>query len=341
VFPSTTYSPPYLYSYQCSSKIIINYVSVYILMFLFIGIVIPAMKNGLKLFYDYLTEMEKKRKNVGEDGNTKKATSFLRNLIWFVEKVLPEYFKPLTGVQSVSNDSIRISALSSVTSEVVNDSSTSTSKERIQKKFLFSKIQFTVQMNSYLAILVTFGALFPLLAVTACLAIYCVTFYEELSLGRLITQARALSAAGNDYDRYEKQISEECSSVDESLYFTLWSTLAVACGLYSYILFDTMGDKYGWEQALPMTLIMIFFPLILFVIVVLTRMLIKIRSSRTKEGFAQGEDVSVSRGDSFSSETENPRRSTIQLVVPSRDSSGTGNRLMSGNYENPLHKALN
>jgi Leucine-rich repeat (LRR) protein/uncharacterized membrane protein len=339
VFPSTTYSPHYLYSYQCSSKIIINYVSVYILMFLFVGIIIPAMKIGVKLFYDYLVELEKNTKNV-EGGNTQKKTSFLKNLIWLVEKVLPEYFKPLAPAQSVSNDKgnendcIHASPLSAVTSDLGNDNSSSSPSDvqgRTQKKFLFSKIQFTVQINSYLAILVTFGALFPLLAVTACLAIYCVTFYEELSLGRLITQARGLSAS----DQYEKQISEECSSVDESLYFTLWSTLAVACGLYSYILFDTMGDKYGWEQALPMTLIMIFFPLILFIIVVLIRNLIKIRSARTKEGFEQGEDANVLRGDSFSSEPDKIRLSTIQLV-PARDSASNQN----SNYENPLHKTL-
>ncbi len=43
------YSPPYIYSYQCSSKIVINYVPVYVLMFILAGIVIPSLKIGLKV----------------------------------------------------------------------------------------------------------------------------------------------------------------------------------------------------------------------------------------------------------------------------------------------------
>jgi hypothetical protein len=49
---TTSYSPPFIYSYQCSSIIIINYVAVFILMSIFEGIIQPCFKLLVKFLYD-------------------------------------------------------------------------------------------------------------------------------------------------------------------------------------------------------------------------------------------------------------------------------------------------
>jgi hypothetical protein len=206
-----TYSPPYIYSFQCSSKIIINYVAVYMLMFILVGIVIPVLKLLGKWLYDRSQRDSLRRR--------------------YLELLIPEYFQPLQEVKGT------------------------------QEVLLFSKLRFTVQINSYLTIFMSFGALFPPLAIIGGITVFAISYFEELSIGKLLTDSRE---AG--YKWYEEQIELECAGVEESSTLTMWSTLFVSCCLYAYIIFDTMGDTEGWVAALPMTLIMILLPFIVFVI---------------------------------------------------------------------------
>ncbi len=100
--------------------------------------------------------------------------------------------------------------------------------------------------------------MFPPLAVIAAISICNVTYFEELCIGWVLTETRRLGAG---YEWYEEQIERECGGVKESSNLTIWSTLVVSCGLYGYMIFDTMGDESGWEAALPITLLMVLVPL--------------------------------------------------------------------------------
>jgi hypothetical protein len=60
------------------------------------------------------------------------------------------------------------------------------------KKALFAKVRVTSQINSYLAIMISFGGLFPPLAVIAAIAVITISYYEELNFGRLLLEARSL-----------------------------------------------------------------------------------------------------------------------------------------------------
>ncbi len=240
------YSPPYIYSYQCSSKIAINYVPVYVLMFILAGIIIPSMKLGLKMVYDRIRTHESERS---------------KRLRVLLDLVVPEYFKDLRSdlperLTTDNNDSIITYKETIVASRTMF-----VGEGEKQKKPLFSKLTMTVQMNSYLTILMCFGALFPPLALIAAISMYSITYFEELWIGWLLTETRGL---GLGYGWYEEQIERECEGVEESSNLTIWSTLTVSCFLYSYMIFDTMGDSIGWEGALPMTLVMMLMPLICY-----------------------------------------------------------------------------
>lgn len=41
-------------------------------------------------------------------------------------------------------------------------------------------------------------------------------------------------------------VGKEFDGVEGSMGLTLWSTLFVCCGLYAYIIFDTIADAIGW-----------------------------------------------------------------------------------------------
>jgi MFS family permease len=123
-----------------------------------------------------------------------------------------------------------------------------------------------LKINSYLTILATFGALFPPLAIIACLTIFIVTYFEELSIGWLLTEARA-----KKYFWYEEQLNREAENVEKSSNFTLWSTVTVSSFFYGYIVFDTMGDTAGWRAALPMSILMFSFPLLLYAFIAFSK----------------------------------------------------------------------
>jgi hypothetical protein len=227
-----SYSPPYIYSYQCSSKVVINYASVYILMFLMAG-VIPLMKLGLKLYFDNVVI-----KNIGSAA----TPSHLQKLMFYTEKSLPNYYKQHE--------------------EREQEATIDKSKENPQSFVLFSKLRMTVKINSYLTIIATFGALFPPLAVVGCLTIFIITYFEELSIGWLLAETRA-----KKYFWYEEQLNQEAENVEKSSNFTLWSTLTVSSFFYGYIVFDTMGDTAGWKAALPMTILLFLFPLLFYMFI--------------------------------------------------------------------------
>jgi Leucine-rich repeat (LRR) protein len=248
-----TYSPPYIYSFQCSSKIVINYVAVYLLMFILVGVVIPLLKLLGKWCYDRSL-----------------PDSLLRK---YLELLVPEYFKPLQEVKS--------------TQEII----------------LFSKLRFTVQVNSYVTIFMTFGTLFPPLAVIGGFSVCVISYFEELSVGRLLTNSRE---AG--YSWYEDQIEMECAGVEESSTLTMWSTLFLTCCLYAYIIFDTMGDTRGWMAALPLALVMILLPFIVFVI---RRLFMS--SLLKKTNFVSSGSNTTTKGEEF--EKNDNRTSQIQMIA--------------------------
>jgi Leucine-rich repeat (LRR) protein len=332
-----SYSPPFLYSYQCSSKIVINYVTVYILMFILVGVIIPFFKILAKIWYDFLEvyaitsrsssssaasmqdaqDLTASIANKGEavvtqaQGPPSRALQVRRTL----EMILPQNLRSLKAFRptltnhpavrttdlSGKEDSISVQSaedlptnrnsnnndvkpaaptafqqfrgtigrmsmaiLTSTRSTISKGSGRSSGNPADATRpstILFNKIKLNVQINSYLAILVSFGALFPPLAVIACFSICSFTYFEELCVGRLLYESRR-----RQYFWYEEQIEREAENVEKSTNLTLWSTLWVSCCLFAYIIFDTMGDAQGSGAALPLALILVLLPIVLLVL---------------------------------------------------------------------------
>jgi hypothetical protein len=263
-----SYSPPYIYSYQCSSKIVMYYVPVYIIMFGILGLFLPFLYVLLKLWYDYL------HSSLEKEGKT--DTNRWKNRIYqLIHDFLPPSLRTLTSSPlslQGDDDSIlskgRKSFVSSFISRITlgGGRKEDSEKERIvgsENGMIFSKLKLSLQINSYLAIFVSFGVLFPPLALIVLLSILFATYFEELCLGYVLCESRKLG-----YAWYEKQINRDCEGVDRSLHLTLWSTfsLTCACALYAYIIFDTMGDTNGWKEALPLTIVMFFLPSLLYLL---------------------------------------------------------------------------
>jgi Leucine-rich repeat (LRR) protein len=243
----SSYQPPFIYVYECASALIINYTSVFIIMYTYEGFLSPLLKIMLKvltdrLFFDF-AQTQKKNKDEGNGNNnftSAKKRSSLRNLLQksslqyrFLVSILPDNLKELTP-----------------------------EKPKDRKVNLFDKNRLAVKLNSALVIMMSFGTLFPPLALMICTTIITVTYYEETVLGRLLYESEKLG-----YTWYKKQLEKDCYGIADSLKYTLWSLVPVSSILYAYIIFDTWGDQTGWKSALAPTILMAVIPIIVLIIV--------------------------------------------------------------------------
>jgi Leucine-rich repeat (LRR) protein len=225
----SSYDPPFIYGYECASTLIINYTSVFIIMYTYEGFVSPLIKIIFKIasnriFYEFVSTKENKNKSRSTLREILKETSWTYRLL---AAVLPDNLKDFTPTPPTNKPVI-----------------------------LFDKNRLAVKINSSLVVMVSFGALFPPLAVIICVTIITITIYEEIVIGRLLYESERLG-----YGWYKKQLERDCYGMSESLKYTLWSLIPVSSFLFAYIIFDTWGDELGWKSALPSTLVMGFVPI--------------------------------------------------------------------------------
>ena len=245
----SAYSPPFIYNYQCASTIIINYVSVFIIMYTAEGILLPFLKLILK-FIDEVDEVEEYKFSTSRDSSS---------LHQQPSENLP--VKSLWHRESTMKIQNRLSSFLLP----MNLKSLSTKSQHIEEEFtdhvLFDKNRLSVRMNSYLVVMMSFGALFPPLALIICMTIFTVTIYEEIVIGRLLYESERLG-----YVWYRKQLERDCYGVSDSLKYTLWSLVPVSSIFFAYIIFDTWGDEAGWRVAIVPALLMAIVPTTLLVL---------------------------------------------------------------------------
>ncbi len=113
---STSYDPPFVYSYQCTSELLVNFVDIFIYRYLLGGIVAPAIEVLLKICQEYLYQQ------YGEyDWRVVLCTSFLQPMLRPVSSYKPigppMHDQRLSSVSRASSVS-RVSSVSAASSSV-------------------------------------------------------------------------------------------------------------------------------------------------------------------------------------------------------------------------------
>jgi hypothetical protein len=161
---TTSYEPPFLYSYQCSSSFISNYASIYVYMFLIIAILRPLFSVlSLKLYCRLFNEKE-----ISKDG-------FLESIYDSESSIEPEK-KKQNYFERFIDFFVPLLLKPSLLNKCTN---------RIEQ--LFDKTAFTIRLITDIAVILTFGVIFPPLAVLGYFSIFSYTGFYQLNISRLFS----------------------------------------------------------------------------------------------------------------------------------------------------------
>ena len=109
--------------------------------------------------------------------------------------------------------------------------------------------------------LLTFGAMFPPLAVALAVTVFAVAFFNKIKVGRFIGMALE-----QQLQKYINIVESECEGVGSPavLHNSMWMLITISCCFYTLFLFDTLGDSVGFGGAYWVLIVVPLMPFVLY-----------------------------------------------------------------------------
>jgi hypothetical protein len=113
-----------------------------------------------------------------------------------------------------------------------------------------------------IALLLTFGVVFPPLAVALVVAVVVAAFAIRVKIGRFLTAA----VVRQELSKYTALLNRDCAAMPSTrmLHSAVWMLITVSCWFYTLFLFDTLGDAVGFEGAYWVLIVMPLMPAVLY-----------------------------------------------------------------------------
>ena len=290
---SSTFSAPFLYSYQCSAEFIRNYAMVFVFMYVYLVIVGPVIHFILAFVYlktpkdhasyhlsDRLVEafyslsLLKKRASV-----VPVATSYRSDVDIHVKQNNESSSTETNIANTTTNTTTTTTTSSTTTGDIVTTTSnptTSSNKwnsQQIQKKVFTYLMNRCVRVDKTssklivdLSVLVTFGIAYVPLGCIVCISMFitclewrtvmsrCCILYDECEQFRYRTTFQPL----------------RCEGVIDNFERFQWVLVTLLCWFFSFFLYDySAGDL---QQGSWATIVIAFWPLVLWFITYVKRM---------------------------------------------------------------------
>jgi hypothetical protein len=127
--------------------------------------------------------------------------------------------------------------------------------------YLFEVNLHFVNLITYLGILLTFGVVFPPVAVAMCATMLSVNWQVKLYVGRFLYAAKKAQGL-----RLIHLVEEECKGAVSlvKLRRSLFLTICFACSFVAFFIFDTLGDTEGFSASAPVLVVMAIFPIVIY-----------------------------------------------------------------------------
>ena len=124
----------------------------------------------------------------------------------------------------------------------------------------FMAENFVIDTITDISIVLTFGVIFPPLAIIGCISIIFSTAITQLMLGRLVYLARSQP----DLADIVQKVNNDCAGVRAAAARGLVPLSAVLSMFWAYFLFDILGDAVGYKKALFLLIVMALIPTWIF-----------------------------------------------------------------------------
>ena len=216
----TSYTPPFSYSYQCSSSFVTFYAPTFVIMCIISAFIIPFNSAVLIWIQGNLT-----------------TGSPMHSV---VRSFIPRLLRDLPSAEALAE-----------------------SRKESTSRPLFLASQLMISLLVYLALLLTYGAIFPPLAVCCVVAMISLVICARVEVGHFIFEAR-ISCRQDCIDEVDRGCSKAISR--EVLQTSLLLVFAWSCMFYTLFLFDTLGNDVGLIGAFWVLIFFPVLPLIVFVV---------------------------------------------------------------------------
>jgi hypothetical protein len=116
----------------------------------------------------------------------------------------------------------------------------------------------------YSGLLLTFGVVFPPLAVALAVTLICVAYYGKATIGRFVCAVQE-----EKVPHCLEKIEADCQSVGSVpllLHNSLWMIVTIACWFYTLFLFDTLGDAVGFDRAYWVLIVVPLLPGVMYIV---------------------------------------------------------------------------
>ena len=254
---TTSYSPPYTYNYQCSSSLITYYAPAFASLCIISTFVIPGLQVLALALY--------KRATPGSLGQ-KVAQSFVPVLMLplpAVETTITQ--NPLTQGNPTTTVTVTAAPGDGLTSRNSTTGNNTGTASNGTITTYFAANPTLCALLTDLALLLTYGVVFPPLAVALALAIIVSALFAKVKIGRFITNA--IKVHTYKADSFINVIINDCEGVGSApvLRKTMWMLITASCWFYTLFLFDTLGDAVGFHRAVWVLIVMPLMPLVLYI----------------------------------------------------------------------------
>jgi hypothetical protein len=223
------YTPSYSYSYQCSSAILTSYVVIFLYSALF-GLMSQPFIDRLNQNVDMM------------QGKLVTQASFI------------------TRTSSTRNSESTPGKISDRASTATTSSAAASEVVMMLDRIPINSTYFILHLVTMVAVMLSFGCMFPFLAFILFITIICQTKYMEYRIGQYIesvVQCPTLPL-GAKRQRINK-LNDELRDMQQKLLLSLWQIIPCLGPFYGIFVFDIIGDASSTKEA-------IFAPVLLFVV---------------------------------------------------------------------------
>jgi hypothetical protein len=235
---STSYRPPFTYSYQCSSTFITYYAPVFVGVCILSTFIVPLMELCV----------------IQLRGSSRSSAV---QMITRLKQPTPISSSPSPSSSSAESPSPSSDQHPSPQSSPSGSSSSSSSgsSSLIGIDEVFQQLVFDMTL---VGLIITFGTIFPPLAIAFLVTLCRRSYYTQVILGRFVLHALKTKVDGQ-LDALEDSLRVQ--PLLTTMHCCAWILLYTCCSFYALFLFDILGDRVGFYGAYWVLIVMPCVPL--------------------------------------------------------------------------------